>query len=328
MNMQLHRKIYFVLTLIIAGLVSCEKDPEIPEGLKSLNRLGGWQKITPQTSTDNRFFFEGRSNSAVAVWGNSAYILGSGDINNFSTNGSCWKYDMNTNVLSYSSYLPDVMLGAVAFAINGQLFYGLGRRKDLYYSSVSEDFSFWSTLTTFPGVERMGAVSFVQNNKAYVGLGFDGINYLRDFYEFDPVTFKWKKMADLPGSGRQDACVFMLDGNAYVGTGYNGSYLKDVWKYNVASNTWLKVADLPGVGRDDAVAFTFDKHGYIGTGWGIAGVQKDFWEYNPALNTWVASSGFATGRYGAVAWAAGNTAYMALGNNSVDLNDFWKSTIK
>ena len=210
--MQLHRKIYFVLTLIIAGLVSCEKDPEIPEGLKSLNRLGGWQKITPQTSTDNRFFFEGRSNSAVAVWGNSAYILGSGDINNFSTNGSCWKYDMNTNVLSYSSYLPDVMLGAVAFAINGQLFYGLGRRKDLYYSSVSEDFSFWSTLTTFPGVERMGAVSFVQNNKAYVGLGFDGINYLRDFYEFDPVTFKWKKwLTYLVPGGKMHVCLCLTE---------------------------------------------------------------------------------------------------------------------
>lgn len=327
--MRLYTKIYFILILLVAGVTSCEKDPAIPEGLKSLERLGGWEKITPQTSAANPFLFQGRSNACAAVWGNVAYILGSSDINNTSTSMTCWKYEMSSNTLSFSSTLPTILNGGVAFAVNGQLFYGLGLSKELYYATVSDDFESWSSAPPiFPGVPRTGAVSFTHNNKAYVGMGFDGTNYLSDLYQFDPTTFLWKKMAELPGSGRQDACVFMLDGNAYVGTGYNGSYLKDFWRYNPETNTWSKMADLPASGRDDAVAFAFNKRAYVGTGWNVNGIQRDFWEYNPQTNTWTTSASFQNSRYGAVAWTLGNTAYVGLGNNGADLKDFWKSTTK
>lgn len=342
--MREYTKILILLFLVVAGYTSCTKDPDIPEGLKSLEKLGGWVITNPRINAEFPFslIFDARSNAAVATIGTSAYIMGSADLNNATTNVSCWKYNTASNKLDYITNLPEALTGAVAFAVEGKVYYGMGINgtgslsKTLYYAIPSgETLSNWFNMplnAVFSGAERTGAVSFVIGSKAYVGLGNSAGGYLKDFYMFNPATTKWTKIADLPGAGRQDACAFVLNGKAFVGTGYNGSYLSDMWQYDPATNAWTRIADLPAAGRDDAVAFAFDKRGYVGTGWNQnvpSRILEDFWEYNPQSNGWTASVVFNGARYGAIAWTSGNTAYVGCGNdNATDLNDIWKSTVK
>ncbi|MES2559215.1 MAG: kelch repeat-containing protein [Bacteroidota bacterium] len=337
-------KIYTLLFLVVAGFTSCTKDPDIPEGLKSLEKLGGWVITSPIINADLPFQldFDGRSNATVAMIGNSAYILGSSAVNNSTINQSCWKYDMDANTLDYIAGIPEAFGGAIAFGLEGKIYYGTGfngsgelSNKIHYTTHLGGTSTGWNVLSgtsVFSGAARSGAVSFVIDNRAYVGLGNSASGYLKDFYSFNPSTQKWTKIADMPGAGRQDACAFVLNGKAYVGTGYNGTYLNDMWQYDPVTNVWTRIADLPGVGRDDAVAFAFDKRGYVGTGWNQNTpnrIMGDFWEYNPLSNVWMASVVFNGARYGAIAWTLGNTAYVGCGNdNATDLNDIWKSTVK
>lgn len=332
---------YILSVMVLGAMISCTKDPDIPSGLKSLQRVGGWEDATPSTLYSPPYIFGARSNATVAVWGDCAFILGGGDLND-GNNQICWKYVMTGATVDYTStILPLSVSGAISFAVNGRLYYGLGvnnsgMQRSIYYTSINgNELGSWTPLNTsslFPGTGRNGAVAFVINNKAYVGLGNSGSTYPQDLYEFTPETMKWKRMADIPSSGRQDAAVFVLGGKAYICCGYNDYYLNETWQFDPAKNTWVQVANLPGIGRDDAVAFAFEKRGYVGTGWNnVHGIQQDFWEYNPVSNKWIASAGLngPTGaRYGAIAWAKDNVAYVATGNNQIDLSDFWRSTLK
>ncbi len=75
--------------------------------------------------------------------------------------------------------------------------------------------------------------------KGYVGTGYDGFNYLNDFYEFDPVLNAWTQKANFPGSPRYEAVAFGLGSFGYVGTGFDGSNaLKDFYQYDPSSDTW------------------------------------------------------------------------------------------
>ena len=58
----------------------------------------------------------------------------------------------------------------------------------------------WVKRIGFDGNGRAGAVSFVIGDSAYVGTGFDGINKLNDFWEFNPATNSWKQIANFGGT--------------------------------------------------------------------------------------------------------------------------------
>ncbi|WP_165750436.1 hypothetical protein [Cellulophaga sp. Z1A5H] len=59
----------------------------------------------------------------------------------------------------------------------------------------------WSYLTTYPGNKSNYVISFVSNNKAYIGLSYNyfspGINY-SDIYELDLNTATWQKVVPFP----------------------------------------------------------------------------------------------------------------------------------
>ena len=51
----------------------------------------------------------------------------------------------------------------------------------------------WVKASDFEGVTRSGAISFSIGNFAYVGLGYDGDEYLRDFWRYDPELNFWQE---------------------------------------------------------------------------------------------------------------------------------------
>lgn len=164
---------------------------------------------------------------------------------------------------------------------------------------------------------RNGAVAFTLNGKGYVGLGYTGESFLKDFWEYDPegvpevadypslpdeVKAKlgstncgsWRKIADYPGDLCRYAVAFVLTKNdgtarAYVGTGenYNESYSDKFYSFD--GEKWESVPSC-GTKRAQATAFTYKASDGIEYGYLVGGEDKQnisiFQRFNPETNSW------------------------------------------
>ncbi len=199
----------------------------------------------------------------------------------------------------------------------------------------------WVKKSDFEGLPRGAAVSFVINNMAYLGLGynsdltisntdFDINGFLKDFWRYDPSMDRWYRIANFPGNARNAAVAFSVNGKGYVGTGYDGNNkLKDFWEYDPTSNTWTQKDDFIGGGRYSAVGFSLNNFGYVGTGYGDDLVDKvDFYRFDPtaaAGSQWVKVQSIGSKRRSATAFTYNNKAYVCSGfNNGVFLTDMWE----
>lgn len=186
----------------------------------------------------------------------------------------------------------------------------------------------WVKQSDFEGVTRSGGISMVIGDFAYAGLGFDGDEYLKDFWRYDVNRNFWERMASFPGQGRISAVAFSVAGKGYVGTGYNDDLddeeLADFWEYDPVANTWQQRSDFGGGARYGAVAFAIDDKGYVGTGYD-GNYYKDFWRYDPTADTWTQTiSLFGSKREQAVAFVVDGQAYVGSGrNNGQNVFDFW-----
>jgi N-acetylneuraminic acid mutarotase len=195
-------------------------------------------------------------------------------------------------------------------------------------SEDTTDLGNWIRYSDFEGVTRTSALSFVVGDYAYVGLGFDGDDYLKDLWRYDFERNFWQQMADFPGTGRTSAVSFSVGDKGYIGTGYNKDLdieeLNDFWSYDTQSDTWQQLADFQGGPRYSAVAFSIDNAGYIGTGYN-GSYMKDFWKYDPTTNTWTQIvSLYGSKREGATSFVIDGTAYVVGGrNNGSYIYDFY-----
>ena len=186
----------------------------------------------------------------------------------------------------------------------------------------------WVKLSDYEGDTRTGAVSFVIDDAAYVGLGSDGEDYLTDFWKYDESRNFWQEIAPFPGVGRISAVAFSVDGKGFIGTGFNDDQaeeeLADFWMYDPDTDAWTEVAPFGGSARYSAVAFSLNGLGYVGTGYD-GSYLKDFWKYNPQTNAWEQSlSLFGSKRESAFSFVLGGKAYVGAGlNNDQFLYDFW-----
>ncbi len=145
----------------------------------------------------------------------------------------------------------------------------------------------WDKKSDFPGDARSAAVSFVVNDKAYVGLGNDDSGYPLDFWEYDAATSTWASIADFPGVGRTDAVAFAINGIGYVATGEGeAGDLSDVWAYDPATDTWSQKNNFNGGARQAAVTFSVDAQVFVATGRTSSTYFRDCWEYHPATDSW------------------------------------------
>lgn len=173
---------------------------------------------------------------------------------------------------------------------------------------------------------RCGAVAFALNGKGYVGLGYSGYHYLKDFWEFDPKgtpdpsqyptmykkmtdaekanfgknadgtpTGKWTRIADYPGDSCWFATAFTLknpDGKryAYVGSGedYDQNLIGDFYKFD--GEKWTSSEPLEHK-RAQACSFTYEidgiEYGYVVTGKSGGNGGSEYAErYNPVTKHW------------------------------------------
>ncbi|MDN5211280.1 kelch repeat-containing protein [Fulvivirgaceae bacterium BMA12] len=197
-------------------------------------------------------------------------------------------------------------------------------------SEDDEDEGNWVETTPFRGRPRSGAIAFTANDKAYVGLGYDGDDYLPDFYEFDPASGIWQQKDSFPGTLRERAVAFSINGIGYVGVGYNRDEdveeLKDFWKYDPGSDSWTKLKDFAGTRRYNAVGFSLNNMGYLGTGFDGDNFNNDFWQYNPSNDSWTEIRSLpGQKREEGLAFVIDGLAYVGAGrNNGLYEDDFWE----
>ncbi|PSL47583.1 Kelch motif protein [Chitinophaga niastensis] len=185
----------------------------------------------------------------------------------------------------------------------------------------------WNRLNPaqFGGVARSSAASFVIDNKAYIGTGYDGTNRLQDFWMFDVDKNQWTQKAPLTGAARNGAVGMAMAGKGYVGTGYDGlNKLNDFYQYDPVANTWVRKADFAGSPRYGSVSFALKDKGYITTGYD-GNWLNDNWQYDPATNAWTQASSLNNGkRTDASAFVIGNKAYVCMGTaNSTFITTFY-----
>ena len=221
---------------------------------------------------------------------------------------------MNTNKLTF------LRAHLIQFGISAVLLLSLHGCSDPV-ETADELIGEWYKKSSYEGVARSGAVGFVIDGKAYVGTGYDGDKWLKDFYQYDADKNNWYKKADFPGAARSAAVAFALNGKGYVGTGYDGTnYLKDFYEYDPSANTWTQIADFPGTARFQATAFALDNLGYVGTGYD-GNYLKDTFAYDPANNTWIQKASYSGDKLiNAFSFSIDGRAYVGGGMNNGVLN--------
>ena len=213
---------------------------------------------------------------------------------------------------------------------NNRIFLMLTGMVTLAFASCSSDDDFergnWQERSVFDGVPRSNVAGFTIGNFGYMGTGYDGDDYLNDFWQYDIENDYWVQKADFPGTARSSAKGFNLDGMGYVGTGYDGDFeLADFWQYNPGSNVWTQKADFGGGERRAVTAFSGSGYGYMGTRYDGDNDRKDFWKYDPASDSWIELVGFGGDkRRDATAFTINSTVYFGTGvSNGLYLTDFW-----
>ena len=203
------------------------------------------------------------------------------------------------------------------------------------FSSCSDDeddelIGNWVRRSDFEGTPRSDAVSFVIGDFAYVGLGYDGDEDLRDFWRYDARLDFWTRMDDFPGSARRAAVAFSTDERGYVGTGFdsdNDVEFRDFYAFDPAAasgSQWSVIADFPGSARYNAVAFAEADRGYVGSGYD-GNWLKDFYAYDPATDSWeqIVSIG-GSKREAAAVMSIDGRHYVVTGrNNNQNEFDAW-----
>jgi N-acetylneuraminic acid mutarotase len=254
-----------------------------------------------------------------------------------------WAYNATSKIWSQAAAFPGTGRNdATAFVIGGKAYVGTGYdgvttvdngyKKDFYqYDPATNK---WKAIADFLGGTRQYATSFVANNRAYVGLGYNGINYFQDFYEYNPATDKWTEIATFIGGKRRGALSFSIGGKAYVGFGTSNSTsnTKDLYSFDPAGNggtgAWSRI-DFGDDTKEEAfptrafaTALVINEKAYI-----VGGQDKsDCWEYAPGTNTWTEVAPFRGGARGyAAGFAVGKLGYFGTGSasGSGGTDDFW-----
>ena len=236
----------------------------------------------------------GRRNAVAFTINNKGYVgtgMSAAESSLGSTLNDFWEYNPATNsweqIANYPGGSGNGIYFATAFSIDSKGYVCCGKigasnyAKDLWEYKPSVDQ--WIQRANFGGGDRYQLVSFVVDDKAYVGLGTDYDAYTNDLWEFNPSTNFWTQKNNFPGAERSAASAFGIQQRGYLGLGGDGGYLDDFWEYNPYSDSWLAREEFPGGERRNAISFVIGDRGYIGTGKGYSGLRRSMYEYTPLV---------------------------------------------
>ena len=293
------------------------------------------QPATPSGNWVQRFNISGLPRNGASSWviGDTGYIIGGYNSKGDSCLSDLWQFDPVKNTWLQKAFFPGTARqSGVGFVIGTNGYYATGTNSKInqifqdcwqYNSSTNT----WTKMSDLPNNgftgsgARYDAVAFTIGNYGYVGTGYDGNNYLNDFWKFDPVANSWTVIPNSPLNKRSGAVAFTNynDTTAYIVTGINnGTELNDFWSYNPTSG-WHKLRDIANTNaytyddsytdiiRDHAVAIVQPNGGvwkaYIATGQ-YGSLASKIWEYDFKNDIWNRKTSYERStRFGAVSWS-------------------------
>lgn len=197
-------------------------------------------------------------------------------------------YTQDGNWVNRSSLDGPTRSEAVVFTVGEFAYVGTGwdglntRYNDFWkYDGTANS---WTQIKSMPDEAgtRSNAAAFSVHSFGYVGTGYDGFNYLKDFWEYSVDSNGWARKADFPKPARYEAVGFGIGDFGYLGTGYDGSNAqKDFAKYDPASDTWSDLG-FSGNKRYSAVTFIYNNKAYLVTGVNSGSMVNDFWVFDPS----------------------------------------------
>ncbi len=151
----------------------------------------------------------------------------------------------------------------------------------------------WVQLNDIPN-ELSLHVSFVIDDTAYLGLGYDRIdfpiyNYYDNIYKYNTLNDSWEEMNPFPGGPKAAALSFTIDGVGYIAGGSSGS--KDLWQYDDLNDSWQQLGDLPkSAGIGNATITTRGSDAYLIVKQGS--LTHKLYKYNSELDEWTEKQSF------------------------------------
>lgn len=185
--------------------------------------------------------------------------------------------------------------GAIAFAINDKVYYGLGSQNNEYkkdFWSWDPTSNTWTQQAPFPGAGRNNPATFVMNNQGYVfrGATYQGEALLTDLWRYNPSTNIWTLLPTSPGSFGNTPFVAIDENNVYIGMGStSNSFSKEIWLFDAANEAWRRLPDFPEDGRRNVYAFAANHKLIIGGGASSSTLNPaTVWELDLATEQWLA----------------------------------------
>jgi len=176
------------------------------------------------------------------------------------------------------------VIGDNAYVFGG--YDGDYRLSDLWMMNTENDtWTQMADLADFGGAARNSASAFAIGTNGYIGLGFDGNDYLKDFWQYNSQTNSWTRKADFAGTARYGAIGFALDGKGYMGTGYDDKYQNDIYRYDPAADTWTQTSNL-GNKRVNAAVFVYNNEAYVLGGSKDGAAVPEFQKFTPSTQAW------------------------------------------
>lgn len=124
--------------------------------------------------------------------------------------------------------------------------------------------------------------------------GYDGINRLNDFYEFNCENNTWQEViysgSGLPPSPRHSMCAIVYDGNMFVFAGYDGFCRSELHRFNFETNTWSEIKKRPNFPwpreryRTSAAIYKYSM--YIYGGHDGTKQLEDLWQFDLKKQIW------------------------------------------
>jgi N-acetylneuraminic acid mutarotase len=213
-----------------------------------------------------------------------------------------YAYNAETNQWSQKASLPFALAYATAFSINGKGYIGTGggdmngtapggSLKEFYEYDPTNDT--WTQISNnYPGTSRIGAMSFVYNNIAYVVGGStidlttnaepNSASYPKDFYSYDGNS--WKQLKSIDNNIAREGVAFVINNTAYL-TGGDGvtTNAQSTWSYNISNDQWQQVASFPRNNKlFKMIGFSINNKGYVGGGeqyWNNTLTSSTFYEF-------------------------------------------------
>ena len=248
------------------------------------------------------------------------------------TGSSCQK-DVNLDVIQLveRTAMPQPTAAGTSFVYGDNIYLFGGRdnfgtnHNDLWVYNTTTNT--WKEVPTHvPLKARASASACVVGDCAYIGLGFEGkaqrdSSYLRDFWQYNFKTLKWKRLADFPGNTTVKNCLFATEQAIYATYGFNREFTQDAYRYDLEKDTWVKldVSASPNVPRAmDIVGATCQERHFVGTGFNHGSLR--FWaEWIPTEQKFVPCQKIlGAGRNAAACCATDSYVYLAGGRHYGD----------